>query len=210
MTRRAPISRICARCRAAGRIVAGMLLCAAPATMAQDVASPDRSAQLLTLAQSRASLAAQQVEVSRQAFQSSTQRYEVGVGTFSDVRQARLAVLEADSGLRFAELDVTAIETGGSPVRMEVSAPLIGGRDFVSERLQIEFDLVSGRAALLEDTIEFTEARVLAGVEVSDSIAPLNIERAHLAAEAERIRLGLAQRQAYLAGSNDSAPQPGR
>ena len=212
LTRRAtgPLTPIRALGRAAVRIAAGAVLCAAPAAMAQDFAAPDRSAQLLTLAQSHASLASRQVELSRRALQSSVQRYEAGVGSFSDVRQARLAVLEADSGLKFAELDVRSIEAGGSPVRMDIAAPLIGGRDFVSERLQIEFDLVSGRATLLEETIEFTEARVLAGVEVSDSIAPLNVERARLAAEAERIRLDLAHRQAYLAGGGNSAPEPGR
>lgn len=93
---------------------------------------------------------------------------------------------------------------------MEISAPLAGGRDLVSERLRIEFDLVARRAAALEEAIRFAEAKVQAGVDAGERMAPLGIERAQLAVTAEQIRLDLAQRQSFLAYGSDVAPEPAR
>jgi hypothetical protein len=175
--------------------------------MAQDVDAADRQAPLLTQARAVASLATEQADVSRQALQMAKVRWEGGLATYAEFAQAQRADSEADLRLKLAELDVAEIDAGGGPVRTEISAPLIDGRDFVSERLRIAFDAVSTQATLLEQHLKFAEARVQAGVATSDSVVALGIERARLAADAEQIRQTLALRQSSLAGAIDNAQE---
>jgi hypothetical protein len=131
-------------------------------------------------------------------------RYQAGLASFPSFLQAQSALVEADVRLKYAELNVEEIEAGGGPVRTEISAPLVDGRDFVSERLQIEFDSFAVRSTNLEQIIEIAEAEIDAGVATPESIGPLTVDRARLAAEAERIRESLDLRQSFLDGVIDA------
>lgn len=171
-----------------------VLLFAVPGAPAQDAPAPD-AAELLHLANTMASQAARKLEDARQAFQRARQGYETGTSSFADFSEAQLALADADMRLKIARLDVAEIEAAGGPVRIDLAAPLIDGRDFLSERLQIEFDLVARRSAHVEAIIELTEAEVEAGVAMPGSMGPLTIERSRLAVEAERIRTMLELRR---------------
>lgn len=199
--------RLSSSCRATALAAAGILLCATPATMAQEFPpsdATDAAAMRLSLAQSGASLAALQADASRQMFRQSQVRYQAGLASFPSFLQAQSALVEADVRLKYAELNVEEIEAGGGPVRTEISAPLVDGRDFVSERLQIEFDSFAVRSTNLEQIIEIAEAEIDAGVATPESIGPLTVDRARLAAEAERIRESLDLRQSFLDGVIDA------
>lgn len=191
-------------CRATILAFAGLLLCGGSATLAQDRSATDASEQRLELARSDASLAALQADASRQMFRESQVRYDAGVVSFNGFLRAHEAVADADARLKSAQLDVAEIAAGGGPIRTEISAPLVNGRDFVTERLQIEFESVALRSTNIEAFIKSAEAEVSAGVASSDSVRPLTVDRARLAAEAERIRETMALRRQFLDGAIDA------
>ncbi len=169
-------------------------LCTVPVAMAQDAGATAGAVELLSQARSTASAAARHVDETRQIAQRVTRDYDTGTSSFVDFSEAQLALFEADMRLKIAELDVAEIEAGGGPVRLDLAAPLVDGRDFLSERLRIEFDVMARRSQHLEMVIKVTEAEVEAGVAMPNSIGPLTIERSRLAVEAERIRMTLELR----------------
>ena len=171
-----------------------VLLHAVPEAAAQDVEATDAS-ELLTLAETMASQAALNLDQTRQTLQRARQSYDSGTSTFADLSEVQLAFADAEMRLKIAQLDVAEIEAAGGPVRIDLAAPLVNGRDFLSERLQIEFDLIARRSAHVEGAIEITEAAVEAGVATPGSMSPLTIERSRLAVEAERIRTMLELRR---------------
>ena len=185
--------------------VAVLLLGAASVTLAQDVDPADQSGAFLAQARAAADLASQNFDSNRQAERISRVRYDSGLASLSEWIESMLALIEARADLKVAELDVEEIEIGGGPVRTEMSAPLIEGRDFVSERLQIELDTVAAREMSLAEIIKVTEAEVGAGVATDADLRPLIMERARLAADAERVRQTMALRQSFLSGDTDVA-----
>lgn len=185
--------------------VAGFLLGTAAATSAQEIRSADASAQLLVQARAIAALAAQNVDASRQAERISRVRYDAGTAAFTEWLESNLALIEAGADLNVAELDVEEIEIGGGPVRTEISAPLVAGRDYVSKRLQIELDTISAREATLAEGIRVIEAEVEAGVKSAADLRPLTMDRARLTSDAERVRETMALRQSFLIGDIDAS-----
>jgi hypothetical protein len=174
-------------------------------TRAQDANAEGASALLLSLAREEASLAAEQLDTSRQLYERAQRAYGTGTSTFVEFLEAQQLFTDANDRLKLAELDIEEIESGGGPVRIDIAAPLVNGRDFLTERLNIAFDSISRRSTSLEQVIKFTEAEVEAGVATSDSVLPLTLERSRLAGEAERIRTMLALRQNELAKNEQAS-----
>ena len=191
--------------RAAIYILSGLLLGAASVTMAQRAQNAEELGLLQLQASTKVSLAEQEVELNRRVLDDITGQVAAGTMVPTALQSAQAALVGAEARLDLAELDVEEVNAGGGPVRNEITAPLIGGRDFFSERLQIGLDQVSARAPTLEEVIRLAEVRVQAGTADSESLRPLTMERARLAAEAEQMRGALALRQSFLDGSIDAA-----
>lgn len=190
--------------RAAGFTLAGLLLGAGCVTTAQHIEDEGRTELLLRQAEANASIAERRANVYREQAERAEQRWEQGTLTFREIYPTQSEVIDAELQSSLAELDIAAIRAGGRPVREEISAPRVDGRDFFSERLQMELDANARHVALLEPRIEFEEARVRAGVALSGSIDPLTIDMAQLAASAEQIREALSLRQSFLDGDLDA------
>ena len=191
--------------RAAVYVLSGLLLGAASVTMAQRAGEADRIELLQRQAGLKVSLAERELELNQQVFDVVTAHVAAGTMTPSAMLSAQAALVESETRLTLASLDVEEIDASGGPVRNEISAPRVGGRDFFSERLQIELDMIAARGPALGEMINLTQARVRAGVTTSESIRSLTTESLLLAAEGELIRETLALRQSFLDGDMDAA-----
>lgn len=196
--------------RAAIFLVSGLFLGAASVTLAQRAEDADRLELLRLQAGTQVSLAAQEVEMNRQVVDDLSRQVAVGTIVPTALLSAQAALVAAEVRLALAELDVEEVDASGGPVRNEISAPLVDGRDFVSERLQLRLDPISVRGQSLGEFINLTEVRIRAGTTTSDSLRPLIMERDRLAAEADQIRQLLALRQTFLDGDMGAAEAENR
>ncbi len=105
--------------------------------------------------------------------------------------QLELHALQAQ--LAREQLNIAEIQSAAVPPRDDLNAPLVGGRDFVRERIQLELAEAQERLAAAEHAQEDIERQSRAGV--TSDLAPvegqLHIARAKgaLAVAAERLAL---------------------
>lgn len=191
--------------RAAIYLLSGLFLGAASVTMAQRAEDADRLELLQRQASTKVSLAAQEVELNRQVLDVATAEVNAGVMLPTTLVSAQAAFVASEMRLNLAKLDAEEVDVSGGPVRNEISAPLVNGRDFFSERLQIRLDYYSARAPSLEEVIRLAQVRVQAGTAHSESLRPLTMERTRLNAESAEIRETLALRQSFLDGGIDAS-----
>jgi hypothetical protein len=92
-----------------------------------------------------------------------------------------------------ARLNIEEIEASAQPPRDDLNAPLVGGRDFVAERIQLDLVNAQRQLSTAENLVETVEMRVRAGAmsDMERSAAELEVARARaaLAVLAERLAL---------------------
>jgi hypothetical protein len=88
-----------------------------------------------------------QLALTSQQLRAEEERVAVGIGNPARVREARLKVAEAEAEVRLVEIDLVEIRAAGREPMTSVSAPLVEGRDLVTDRLRVARSV---RAAALE------------------------------------------------------------
>jgi len=120
--------------------------------------SNERRDLLATGFAQRVDLARQRVALAREAMQAAEQRVEVGLGLKTAVAEASAKVAEAEAQLASLELQLQEVRLTGQEPLDEIAAPLVSGRDFVGQRLQVE--LAAPRAALELEQLRLRDLRV--------------------------------------------------
>ena len=89
----------------------------------------------------------------------------VGIGTAPPLarEQPRLFVAESEVQVRRMELELEEINLSGRESRDDVSAPLVSGRDFVSERLGLEMQIERQRLEMVVAELQAQARRVEVG-----------------------------------------------
>jgi len=78
--------------------------------------------------------------------------------------------------LERTRLDYQEIQASGNPVRNQLSAPLVAGRDFVSERLRLELAALHDRVRMTRATLQQAEREVATGVSDGRSVGQMQHE----------------------------------
>ena len=78
--------------------------------------------------------------------------------------------------LERTRLDYLEIQASGNPVRNQLSAPLVAGRDFVSERLRLELAALHDRVRMTRSTLQQAEREVATGVSDGRSVGHVQLE----------------------------------
>jgi outer membrane protein TolC len=127
-------------------------------------------------------------------------QYEAGVVTKDAVESARVAAVEAEENLERLRLDLEEVQLSGKEPRNEVSAPLVEGRDFVSERLVTEEAIASAWAELvfqqLERVQDLHQAGVIGEADLTEGLLALEEAEAQVAS----IRSRMDFRRRFLDG----------
>jgi hypothetical protein len=143
------------------------------------------------LAESR--LAVVQAEAARLSRQAA-----VGMAGADEGRQASLQAAGAELAVRRSRVSLDEVRATGEPARDELYAPLVGGRDFVLERLklnaaksELEMESVSVRASRLKNLWSL-------GLVSETEMAGSRMETSVQAARIEEIRDRIELRQSFL------------
>jgi hypothetical protein len=110
------------------------------------------------------------------------------------------AAVRAGLDLKKSLLNLDEVKISGEIPRNELFSPLVGGRDFVSERLEIEREEVERDRELLKGRLGRIEQLVEAHLAPADQLDNLQADMAAQKAMIDRIQKQLALRKRFLAG----------
>lgn len=188
-----------------GIVLVSMAFGAAGVAAAYQVQTSQRRDDLISGLEQRAGVARQVWKLATDAQTSMERRISLGQGNQNDVLEAREKVAEAEAQVKSIESQIEEVRLTGREASSEISAPIVKGRDFVSERLQIQM-------AVPRAVLEFERLR-LRDLERALSIgagSPLEVEQARsrvseVNAGVEAFRKKLEIRQQFLARKIDAA-----
>lgn len=188
-----------------GIILVSMAFGAVGAAAAYQVQSSQRRGDLISALEQRAEVARQRLKLSTDAQTNTERRLSLGHGNQQDVLEARAKTAEAEAQIKSLESQVEEVRITGREPSSEISAPLVNGRDFVSERFQIEMAVPQ---AVLE--LERLRLRDLERSVSHGAVSLLEVEEARprvteADAGVEAFRKKLEIRQQFLARKIDAA-----
>ena len=148
----------------------------------------------------RINLALQRTDMAGEEYQRTARQFGAGVVGEETLTMAQLYVATTEAQARVLELELEEVrETGREPVG-EVSSPLVNGRDFVSERIRVQMEVVVQQ--LDAATVEFQRMQTRYEVGTVDRINLASVEAALWRYEEQLTsqERWLEIRQAFLAG----------
>jgi outer membrane protein TolC len=160
---------------------------------------------LISGLEQRAEVARQRLKLSTDAQTNMERRLSLGHGNREDVLEVRAKSAEAEAQVKSLESQIEEVRLTGHEPSSEISAPIVKGRDFVSERLQIEMAVPQ---AVLE--LEGLRLRDLERSFSLGAVSPLELEEAksrvaEVDAGVQAFRKKLEIRQQFLARKIDAA-----
>ncbi len=129
----------------AGAKMIGLVLISAffgaGAVMATDAVQESRTQEiLLTRIQSEIQMASLQLQMTQEALDEVNRQVDQGLVPQEASRQAEVGVQQGQIHIQRLSLDREEILASGKEPNNHLSAPLVGGRDFVSARLEFELN----------------------------------------------------------------------
>ena len=133
--------------------------------------------ELVALAQNNLTLAEQKLEAATREDAFERRKFDVGMADSASVLQKGVDVALAKAEVDKLRLNLEEVKLSGREPRSELSAPLVGGRDFVRERLAAERSVPAAIEALEEKLVADIRIRIEIG-----TLAPLeaNLARVRL------------------------------
>lgn len=189
-SRRVPVRR---RVRTIATVVAAVAFGAIAGAAPTQVENARQRQMLTAAAETELKLMAMRVELARAEYEEARKKFEVGL-----IGSATLAMAEAQlrqAELQFAKLQLNQEEmrATAAPPNDALTAPLVGSRDFVSERMRLEIAARQEQLRVLEQQVQEAERRARAGAEGDMSrlraLAELETAKAELAMLAGRLDL---------------------
>lgn len=148
---------------------------------------------LLQTAQSDLALAGLRLDMVRRMMEDVASRFRVGAVGPSVLAEAESELRQMEAMAARARLNVEEIRASALPARDDLNAPLVSGRDFVTERVQIDLFMAQQRLTIAEKVQAEAErqSRVGTASEFAVLEAGLKVvrERATLGTLAERRKL---------------------
>jgi multidrug resistance efflux pump len=141
-----------------------------------------------------------QLDAAQASLDDVERRVRVGVEPEDALLPARIALHEAESRMRTLRLEEEEVRATGREPDDELSAPLVGGRDFVTERLDLQRGRARERLARADREWTRIQGLVRTGIVSAEEADP-----AELALEQARQALRLVEteldaRRAFLGG----------
>ena len=176
---------------AAVALVALALGVVAGATPAQVRDARQREA-LMLFTEAEAQASATRLGLARAALQDAQRKHQTGIISRRELASVEAELRAAEVAFAKSRLRQEEVRVSGAPPTDAISAPRIGSRDFVSERLRLEVEAAQARLALTRDSVAELERRVRMGV---SSQLPLAETMAGLARAEGDLRLLAAKQE---------------
>jgi outer membrane protein TolC len=206
----------------ARRLVTGLLVVAALATggiaglasgRVQDARERDR---LTDAARSEEALIRVRLDLAQTELQAAQRKFDVGLIGLESLLAAQRQLKALEASLVRTQLDIEEIRATSATPRNDLDAPLVGGRDFVRERLNLDLKDAQQELAMAEQTVAQAIQRVEVGVvpptvrlqaesdlakarvRMQQLIATLDLRQRYLKGEVKREALAPAARRTEL------------
>ena len=163
-----PHSRVAAALAIAALVILSMALGGGVVAAAYHSRLSEQRDVLLAVFEQRAAIATQRLALANQQLLDAQERVSIGVERPETVADLRFKVKEAEAELKSIELDIAEIRAAGREPMHAVSAPLVSGRDFVTERWRVEMSVPA--AALELEKQRAAAARTRFEVGLADAI----------------------------------------
>ena len=195
-----PHSPLKAIAAAAGLALISMTIGGGAVAVAYQAQSNAQRDLLVESYHQRLSLAMTRLEMAKDQMSSAERRVSVGLAGEETVLEARLKLAEAEAQVRSVEMQLEEVRLTGREPGTQVSSPLVSGRDFVLERLRIEY-LVPRAAIDLEDRqLQLAQKRMSLGLATSADVEKAAARVQELRAVLEGIEHKIMIRQQFLKG----------
>jgi len=171
------------RLRTALSLVAALAVGAVAMAASGQVQESRQRDVLIEAARADEDLSRLRLQLAEAAYQEAKQKFDVGIASREAVQVARAQLDALKAALARIALNVEEIRATAQAPRDDLQAPLVGQRDFVAERLQLdaEVDLAGalGRMQQLRTTLELRRRALdgqLKAAEVASALRRLELE----------------------------------
>jgi multidrug resistance efflux pump len=163
----------------------------------------DNRAPLESEFQQRAELARQHLASITEQLQRKERDFSLGVAPNIEVLEAQVNVAKAQAQLRLAELHLEEVRVTGRDPLSKLSSPLVSGRDFVGEGLQIEMSVPQAVLELEQFRLRDTKKSVEVGTVSPIALVVSRSRIVEVEAAIESFRKKTEIRQSFLDRSID-------
>ena len=195
-----PRSRNAVALAIAAVAIASMALGGGVVAVAYEARLSEQRDLLLGNFEQRAIVAKQRLTLATQQLLDMEGRVSVGIEPQESVLDVRFKVTEAEAELKSIELNLGEIRATGREPLNALSAPLISGRDFVSERLRVEMAVPAAALELGKMRAEAARSRFEVGLAHAIDVAAAETRTIELESAVEVFRRKVGIRQAFLKG----------
>lgn len=179
-------------------MVTAFLVGAAAASLPAQVQDAKQRETLTATSRVEEQLAATRLDLARAAFEDARRKFEVGLIPPTSLAAAEAEVKAMESNLARIRLNQEEIRATAAPPRDELTAPLAGSRDFVSERLQLELRGAQQRVSSLEAALQGVQKRLDVGTAPQMAVLEAQTELSRARGELQVLAGRLDLRREFL------------
>ena len=151
-------------------------------------------------AQSELKLVRLRVELAKADFEQARQRFEIGAAGRETLLAAERELRLQESALARLQLDIEETQISSAAPRNELQGPLIGGRDFVRERLLLELRDTQRQLAAAEQAMQQARQRVEVGMAPQATVLAAELEVAAARAQLQQLQGTIELREQAVRG----------
>jgi hypothetical protein len=152
-------------------LLAGIVLGAGTEFSAGQVQNAQERTQLIEAATANRQLAAARAALTEEALKQARARFGTGVISRESMMATEADALQMRQQIERLDLESAEIQASSAPPRDELWAPLVGGRDFVSDRLKIEAAARQRALSVAEEQLRDVERQYRVGTMGAGAVA---------------------------------------
>jgi hypothetical protein len=156
---------------------------------------------LLAAANQEEGLVRMRVELARADLQEAQRRYETGMSDRQRLLAAQRQLRAMEMELQRIRLDMEEIQATSESPRNDLQAPVVGKRDFVSERLKLQLDTAERALGAAEEGVAQAKQRVEVGTAPMTAKLQADAELEAARARMQELRITIEMRERSLAGN---------
>lgn len=184
----------------AALVLVSILVGAGGVTAAGRIQANEQTKALLARQAGDVRVAQLQVDIAKTAVDMVKRQTDVGAASKEDLATAELILLQATVDLKRASLNSEEIGASGKPIQDDLAAPLVGKRDFVTERLQLDQQITAAATRQMTDKLKAVKTRYEVGLVGEVELADAQAKMTRAAAEARSVETQTDLRRQFLAG----------
>lgn len=195
-----PSSKRLPRLGSALALLAAMAIGAVGAAAQGGLAESRERDELVSAVKSEQALARMRLDLARAGYDEAKRKVDVGAASRSTLQLAETQLEAIESAMKKLALDVEEIQATAKAPRNDLQAPLVGRRDFVSERLTLDLAAVQHALVAAERDVENTRQRFNVGVANAAALRQAEADLAQAHARMQQLQEMLILRRRAASG----------